>query len=163
MKRYLNIIKPYLIDIINEYKTHGLVRYHSGNKSWLEETSNEWKIQLKMAINFISSKVSDETRTLHTKNNNVEIMIGSGKNAFIEELFESFLQKYLEGLEESMRRSEFVYDSIDVYHYNLNKVSFKKIHKEYQKLSLFLINTIGKRKIFHRMVKIGKNVKQTIN
>ena len=42
IKKYLNIIKPYLIDIINERKTHGLVRYHSGNKSWLEETSSEF-------------------------------------------------------------------------------------------------------------------------
>ena len=41
LKKYLNIIKPYLIDIINEHQTHGLVRYHSGNKSRLEETSSE--------------------------------------------------------------------------------------------------------------------------
>ena len=39
-KKHLNIIKPYLIDIINEHKTHGLVRFHSGNKSWLEEISS---------------------------------------------------------------------------------------------------------------------------
>ena len=77
IKKYLNIIKSYLIDITNEQKTHGLVRYHSGNKSWLEETFSEWKIQLTMAINFISSKDSDETRTMHTKSNNVVIMIGS--------------------------------------------------------------------------------------
>ena len=55
------MIMPYLIDIINEHKTHGLARYHSGNESWLEKTSSEWKIQLTMAINFISSKDSDET------------------------------------------------------------------------------------------------------
>ena len=41
IKQYLNIIKPYLIDIINEHKTHGLGRYHSGNKSWLEKISSE--------------------------------------------------------------------------------------------------------------------------
>ena len=40
------MIKPYLRDIINDHKTHGLVRYHSSNKTWLEETSSEWKIQL---------------------------------------------------------------------------------------------------------------------
>ena len=61
IKKYLNIIKPYLIDIINDHKCHGLVRYHSGNKSWLEETSSEWKFRLIMAINFISSKDSDKT------------------------------------------------------------------------------------------------------
>ena len=76
-----------------------------------------------MAINFISSKDSDEIRTMHTKSNNIEIMIGSETNEIIEDLFESFLLKYQEGLEESMRGSEFVYNSVDVLYYNLNKVS----------------------------------------
>ena len=120
------MIKPYLSDIINNHKTRGLVRYHSGNKSWLEETSSEWKIQLTMEINFISSKDPDETQTMHTKSNNVEIMIGSETDKIIEDLFESFLQKYQEGLEESMRGSEFVYDSVDVLYYNLNKVSLSR-------------------------------------
>ena len=69
------MIKSYLSDLINNDKTPGLVRYHSGDKSWQEETSSEWKIQLTMAINFISSKDSDETRTIHTNGNNVEIMM----------------------------------------------------------------------------------------
>ena len=59
---------------------------------------------------------------MHTKSNNVEIMIGSETDEIIEDLFEYFLQKYQEGLEESMRGSEFVYDSVDVLYYNLNKV-----------------------------------------
>ena len=99
IKKHLKIIKPYLIDKINEHKTHGLVRYHSGNKSWLEETYSEWKIQLTMAINFISSKDYYETRTMNTKSNNVEIMIGSETDEIIEDLFESFFQNQ-EGLEE---------------------------------------------------------------
>ena len=37
-----------------------------------------------------------------------------------------FLQKYQEGLEESMRGSEFVYDSVNVLYYNLNKVSLSR-------------------------------------
>ena len=53
------MIKPDLSDLINKHKTHGSARYHSGNKSWIEKTSSEWKIQLTMAINFISSKDSD--------------------------------------------------------------------------------------------------------
>ena len=79
-----------------------------------------------MAINFISSKDSDETRIMHTKSNNVEIMIGSETDEIIENLFQSFLQKYQEGLEESMRVSEFVYDGVDVLYYNLNKVSLSR-------------------------------------
>ena len=126
IKKYLKMIIPYLSDLINNHKTHGLVRYHSGNKSWLEETSSEWKIQLTMAINFISSKDSDETRTMHTKSNNLKTMIGSETNEIIMELFKSFLQKYQERLEESMRGSKFVYDSVDVLYYNLNKVSLSR-------------------------------------
>ena len=50
---------------------------------------------------------------------------GSETDEIIEELFKSFLQKYQEGLEGSMRGSEFVYDSADALYYNLNKSKFK--------------------------------------
>ena len=63
---------------------------------------------------------------MHTKGNNVEIETGSETNEIIEDLFESFLRKYQEGLEESMRGREFVYDSVDVLYYNLNKVSLSR-------------------------------------
>ena len=120
------MIKPYLSDLINKHKTHGSARYYSGNKSWIEKTSSEWNIQLTMTINFTSSKDSDGTRTMHTRSNNVEIMFGRETNEIIMNLFESFLQKYQEKLEESMRGSEFVYDSVDVLYYNLNKVSLSR-------------------------------------
>ena len=73
------------------------------------------KIQLTMAINFISSKPdSDETCTMRTKSNNAEIMMGSGTDEIIKGLFEFLLERYQEELEESMRRSEFIFDSVDV-------------------------------------------------
>ena len=97
IKEYLNIIKPCLSNIISDHKTHCLVRYHSGNKAWLEETSCEWKIQLTMATNYISSKDSDETRTMHTKSNNVEIMISSNTDEIIEDLFEFFCKNIKKG------------------------------------------------------------------
>ena len=67
-----------------------------------------------MSINFISSKDSDETRNMHTKSDNIEIMMGSKTDYIIDELFESFLQKYQEGLDESMTGSEFIFDSVDL-------------------------------------------------
>ena len=63
---------------------------------------------------------------MHTKSNNAEIMIGSETDEIIEDLFESFLQKYEEGLGESMRGSEFAYDSVAALCYNLNKVSLSR-------------------------------------
>ena len=71
------MIRPYLSDMINDHKTQG-----------------EWKIQLTMSINFMSSKDSEETRTMHTKSHNVEVMMGSKTVEIIKELFKSFLQKY---------------------------------------------------------------------
>ena len=41
-------------------------------------------------------------------------------------LSRTVLQKYQERLEESMRGSEFVYDSVNVLHYNVNKVSLSR-------------------------------------
>ena len=51
------MIKPYLVDIINNHKI------------------KEWKIQLLMTINFISSKDSDEIPAKHTRSNNIKIMM----------------------------------------------------------------------------------------
>ena len=48
--------------------------------------------------------------------------MGSETDEIIKDLFESFLQKYQEGLKESMRGSDFAYDSVDAFHYNLNKI-----------------------------------------
>ena len=63
------MIRPYLRDMINDHKTR-----------------REWKIQLTMQINFISSKDSEETRTMHTEKRNIEIMMGSETDEIIEEL-----------------------------------------------------------------------------
>ena len=72
------MVRPYLVDMINDHKNQ-----------------SEWKIQLTTAINFISSKPnSDETLIMHTKSNNIEIMITSDTDEVIEDLFISLLQRY---------------------------------------------------------------------
>ena len=58
IKEYIHIIRPYLSDTMNNNKTQG-----------------EWKIHLTMAINLISSNDSDETCTMHTKKDDIEIMM----------------------------------------------------------------------------------------
>ena len=59
------------------------------------KTQSELKIQLTMEINIISSKpYSDETCTMHTKSNNVEIMMGSETEEVIKEIFEFLLKRY---------------------------------------------------------------------
>ena len=86
------------------------------------KTIREWKIQLTMQTNFISSKVPKETLAMHTKSRNIEIIMGSETNDIIEELRKSLLQKHQEGLQESRRGSEFIRDSVNLLYYYLQKV-----------------------------------------
>ena len=72
LKEYLALIEQYLRELINDYKNKG-----------------EWKVQLIANINFISLKPgSDETRNMHTRSDNKEIMNCSDTNEVIKELFE---------------------------------------------------------------------------
>ena len=79
-----------------------------------------------MQINFISSKDSKETPAMHTKSSNIEIMMSNETDEIIKKLFDSLLQKYQDGLEESMRGSEFICDSVDLLYYHLQKIDLKR-------------------------------------
>ena len=120
------MIRPYLSDITNNHKTQGKWRIHSVNTIKKHKTQSEWKIQLTTTINFISSKDSDETHTMHAKSDNVQIMMGSETNEIIEELFKSLLQRYQKELEKSMRGSEFIFDNVDLLYYDLHKISLSR-------------------------------------
>ena len=108
-KEYLDMIRPYLSNMINDHKKR-----------------REWKIQLTMPINFISSKDSDETRHFHMKSNNIEIMMGNETDEIIEKICWSLLQNYQKYLEQSMRGSEFNFDGANLLYYHLQKDNFKK-------------------------------------
>ena len=89
-KEYLDMIRPYLSDMIDDHKIHGKLKVHSGNKIIDYEIPREWKIQLTTKINFVSSKCDiDETRYYAYKSDNVDILMGSETDEIIEELFES--------------------------------------------------------------------------
>ena len=87
IKVYVDMIKLYLSNMISNHKTQG-----------------EWKIQLTAAINFMSSKDSNEARTMHSYSHNIETLTGSETDKIIEELFESLLKRFQERLEEKRRR-----------------------------------------------------------
>ena len=71
VKEYLNKIQPYIRDIVNDLKQ-----------------SDTWKIQLKIAINFISSQDDNyEDRVMHFKSDNIEIMSSDEANEFIKNTF----------------------------------------------------------------------------
>ena len=110
LKEYLALIERYLRKLVNYYKNKG-----------------EWKVQLTAEIRFISLKPgSDETRIMHTRSDNEEFMNGSDTDEIIKGLFESFLQKYEENLQEKMRGSEFEFDGDDFLYYDFNKISLNR-------------------------------------
>ena len=74
VKKYLDKIKAYLSDMINNHKTQGTWRIHSGNKRIEHKTQCEWKIQFTIKIYFVSSLPnSGETRIMHARSDNVEL------------------------------------------------------------------------------------------
>ena len=110
IEEYLNLIEPYLRELINDHKNKG-----------------EWKIHLTAQINFISLRPgSDETRVMHTRSVNEEFMNGSDTDEIIKELFRSLLQRYQENLQEKMKGSDFAFDGVNYLYYDLNKTSISK-------------------------------------
>ena len=51
--------------------------------------SDTWKIQLTISNNFNSSLDNDEERVLHSKSDNIEIMINDEADGVMEQLFDS--------------------------------------------------------------------------
>ena len=84
-------------------------------------------MQLSAEINFISLKPgSDETRVMYTRSDN-EFVSGDDTNEIIKLLFESFLQRFEENLQNKMRGSEFEFDGINFFYYNFNKTSIYRV------------------------------------
>ena len=63
---------------------------------------------------------------MNTKSDNIETVMGNKTDEIIEELFESLLQIYQEGLEESITGSEFDFDSVNLLYYKLHKISLNR-------------------------------------
>ena len=59
------------------------------------QKSDTWKIPLKIAINYISSKDVEEVRVMQSKSNNKEFMPSDNVNEVVDELFESLLSKVM--------------------------------------------------------------------
>ena len=106
---YFDIIRPYLKDMIDNYKARG-----------------EWKIQLSMRIIFVSFIDKNETQVMHTKSDNVEIMNGTDTSDAINKLINSFMKRYQEGLETKIKGSSYIFERIDLLEYHLHKLTLNR-------------------------------------
>ena len=117
---------PYLSDLINDHKTN-------------ENNSNEWKIQINMHVNFVSSNDTGETRTIFVWSDNEEIRSGNETDDIIKGLLNSFLNNYQK--EEIILRNgnNFVFESVDLLSYHIHKTSLKR-GKSYMKSPEWVVN-----------------------
>ena len=83
-----NKIRPYLKDIIKNHKI-----------------SDTLKIQLRIASNFISSTDNNEKHVMHSKIDNIEIIINDEENK----------NRYQNNLE-SMKGSQFLFNYVHLFH-----------------------------------------------
>ena len=116
---------PHLSDLINDHKA-------------IENNSNEWKIEINMHVNFISSNATGETRYIFVLSIN-DISLGNETDDIIKGLLNSFLTNYQN--EEAILRngSNFVFESVDLLSYHIHKTSLKR-GKSYIKSPEWVIN-----------------------
>ena len=109
-EEYINLIKPYLNDLINNKKEKG-----------------EWKLQLSAEISFVSQKPgSDETRIMYTRSICEEFMSGSETEEITEKLIMSLLQKYQDNLQNKMKGSDFIFNGVNYLFYDFNRITISK-------------------------------------
>ena len=110
LNEYLELIKPYLYDLINVHKAKG-----------------EWKIQLSAEISFISQKPnSNVIRVMFTRSIPEEFVIGSETEEVAEKLIMSILKKYQDNLQNKMKGSDFIFNGINYLYYDLNRITISK-------------------------------------
>ena len=109
-EEYLNIIRPYLNDLISDYKASG-----------------EWKIQFVILSRCIFSKNYEETRDMHSTSDNIETVLGSNTDEVTDRLFNIMLQRFQEVKEASfVRGSKFIFENLDLLHYYFQKIDINR-------------------------------------
>ena len=63
---------------------------------------------------------------MHAKSDNIEIMNGVDTDDIINELIDSFMKRYQEGLETKMKGSSYIFEHVDLLEYHLHKISLHR-------------------------------------
>ena len=101
------MIRPYLRDLINDHKTPMRTDEVINNESQFAE----WKIQLVMLNNCVSSKHFEETPHLYSASKPVEIFMDSNTDDIVDELFDTILQRFQKSRETSNKRgNKFIHE-----------------------------------------------------
>ena len=86
----------------------------------------EWKIKLTIQNNCISSKSFEDTRTIYTKSEPVEIYMASNTNNVINRLFDSTLKRFQQAIKTSTKGSEFIHESVGLLYYHFQRIDIRR-------------------------------------
>ena len=106
---YFSKVRPYLHHLIEEYSIKG-----------------SWKIQLTAKLSFISLTDTTVRQKLYSQSDNVSILHAVDTNAVINELFNTFFERYQKGLETKMTGSSYFFEKVESLQYHLHKVTLKR-------------------------------------
>ena len=84
--------------------------------------SDTGKIQLTIANNFISSISTDEERLMHSKSDNINIIIKVEADEVVKEIFDLLKNRSQNNLE-SIKVSQFVFDYVHLLFYKCHKIN----------------------------------------
>ena len=115
------MIRPYLRDLINDHKPPDEVNDYDDDIE-----CGEWKIQLVMQNSCTSPKNFEETRTIYSVSEPVEIFMGSDTEDVIDTLFNTILQRFQQAQETSNDKgSEFIPESVELLYYYFQKINIR--------------------------------------
>ena len=89
------------------------------------QNSDAWKIQLTIAINFISSKDVEEEHEMRSRSSNIKCTFYNDVNEVVDERFDSLSSRYQGNLQTPMRGSGFIFDSVQLMYCKCHKVTFR--------------------------------------
>ena len=121
--------------MINEHRPTAELNNNTSNNNNINNNNNnnsnnnraEWKIQLTMQNSCISTKSFEETHTIYTKSEPVEIFMGSDTEDVIDKLFNTLLQRFQRTQETSNERgSEFLPDSVELLYYHFQRINIRR-------------------------------------
>ena len=129
------MIRPDLRDLINDHKptTGSNNEENEENEEENEENDSdsdraEWKIQLVMQNSCISTKNFEETRTIYSASKPVEIFMGTDTDDTIDRFFDTFLQRFQQGLVTSNDRgSGFTNKNVAFVYYYFQKIVIQRV------------------------------------
>ena len=100
-EEYLDLIRPYLRDLMNNHKPTEKINNNANNS---DTERGEWKIQIIMQNNCISTRNFEDTRTIYSASKPVETFMGSDTNEAIGKLFNTLLQRFQQAIKTSIEK-----------------------------------------------------------